>query len=167
MRVRPPGSTSSSKMFHDAEGSLVVNEESDRAPLESVRQLILEHVDSFEKLEILMLLGQDATRAWTVSDVRNRLNLPMSAARSALDELFVSNLLDARVGEERAFRYAPRSQQLANAVNDLASAYEQDPLAVTSFMAKTSLERLRSTATRAFADALRLQAPSERGPKSR
>jgi hypothetical protein len=133
---------------------------------EDVRQLVLDHVESFEKLEILMLLREHPETGWTADSVSARLSLSSSSATAALRALHGSRLLDLRAGAEPVFRYAPALPKLARTVEGLAAVWEHDRLSVMKFMATSALERVRFSAVRAFADAFSLGGRNVKGKKN-
>jgi hypothetical protein len=141
---------------------------SGNSPLsDAVQELVREHVNSFEKLEILLLMRQNPLTRWTFETISTRFNLPSSVVDTALKELVASDLLEAvGSGIDRVFRYAPRSQQLSDAVDELASSHQIDRLALTRFLATSSMQRMRSSLVKAFADAFRVRGPKGKGPRN-
>jgi hypothetical protein len=139
---------------------------SGNSPLsDAVQALVCEHVNSFEKLEILLLMRQDPLMQWTFETVSTRLNLPSSVATTALEELAATDLLEAGgSGNDRVFRYVPRSQQMSHAVDELATTYQVDRLALMRLLATSSVQRMRSSLVKAFADAFRVRGPKGKGP---
>jgi hypothetical protein len=56
-----------------------------------VQELVREQVNSFEKLEILLLMRQNPVTPWTVETISARFGLPSSVADTALEELVTSD----------------------------------------------------------------------------
>jgi hypothetical protein len=118
-----------------------------------VQRFLLTHIDSIEKLEVLLLLRGHAGRSWTGAAVAQELRIAEESARGRLENLCSSGLLSCEVSD--AFRYAPISGNDAQAVDELATTYTQRRVSVISFIFSQPMDRIRS-----FADAFRIK----RGP---
>jgi hypothetical protein len=88
---------------------------------DAVRDLITNHIDSAQQVEILVLLGKDPERAWAPDAVARELRIA-SAACSAWLERFAS----ARLARPTAAGYRHR----AGRVDDLIRCYATRRLAV-------------------------------------
>jgi DNA-binding IclR family transcriptional regulator len=115
-----------------------------------VLALIDERVHGFEALEVLIRMNADE-REWRLDEISEKLGLDRDLARMAIDELIRSELV-TRDGNGN-YRYAPCSEPLRDAVRHLAESYSTARLDVMRVMAEKAVERLRSSAGRAFADA--------------
>lgn len=117
----------------------------------AVRALIARSIHSMAALELLLLLHRSPDTYWTASAAASSLEAPEEAIASALDSLLRQGLLvEAR--ETVAFRYAPRNEDDREAVDALASAYEQHRLPVFD-----AVYAARSGAIEAFAEAFRIR----------
>jgi hypothetical protein len=119
-----------------------------------VRKLLIEKIDSFEKLEVLALLCAERTLAFTQRTASARLRLSESLVQTALLDLCAAGILDKQ-GEE--YRYQPLTNGLSKQVEGLCTAYNEDRIAVLNVLTKGALERIRGSAANAFADAFRLR----------
>ena len=121
---------------------------------EAVKALLREHVTSFEKLELLMILSGEPQQAWTAASLSSRLHVSEELVVEALDALQRSRLVGSTVeGEQRTVRYAPASTELAHAARELARIFPDQRAAIIGFMSANAIERVRSGAIRTFADA--------------
>jgi hypothetical protein len=78
-------------------------------------------------------------------------------AAEALDRLCRGDLLAVRTdGDAVLFMYSPSDVGLDGAVTDLAQAYNENRLEVIKLMSANVIERVRTSAMRAFADAFLL-----------
>jgi hypothetical protein len=121
---------------------------------DDVKALLYDCIDSFEQLGILLLLHRKRGEAWAPAAIARELNLDADAARKALDHLCRRSLLDVRGdGAASLFNYAPGNPGVESAVGGLAEAYEENLLEVMQLMNKNAIERVRTSALTAFADA--------------
>ena len=121
------------------------------------RSLLFEHVSGYDELEALLLLHAAPARAWTVVEVAAALRIAALDAAAALGELSAHRLLATEnASAPERFRYAPADGALAAGVDRLAQAYAGQRLDVVKQMSANAIERLRSSAARAFADAFLL-----------
>jgi hypothetical protein len=123
-------------------------------------RLLLEKVDSFEKLEVLTLTCGTAT-AWTAGEAAKDLELPVELVQSALLDLAAASILDKAADR---FMYNPRTPELATDAAALAAAYRVDRIRVLNLVTSAALERIRSSAAHAFANAFRVR-PDKKDPK--
>jgi hypothetical protein len=118
---------------------------------DTLRALLREHLTSFEQLEIILLLRVPPVHDWTVSAMSDQLRMPRELAEAALAGLVSGGLV--RCDPTGAhFRFAPATPALAQAVEDLATAYADRSAAVLSEMSINAIARIRSGPMRAFAD---------------
>jgi hypothetical protein len=119
-----------------------------------VLALLRERVESFEQLEVLLLVRRRRDTSWTADGVATQLRIDPRVAEESLDQLCRSNLVDVTVGGQALhFRYDPGNAELEAAVDDLARAYADDTLAVMKTMNANAVERVRTSAMRTFANA--------------
>ena len=114
-----------------------------------VQRFISTHIDSIEKLEVLLLLRGQSGRTWTGAAVAQELRIAEESARHRLEDLCGRGLLSC---EGDAFSYAPGGGADAQAIDELATTYAQRRVSVISFIFSRPTDRLKS-----FADAFRLK----------
>jgi hypothetical protein len=121
---------------------------------EAVKALLREHVTSFEKLELLLLLSGEPQQAWTIASLSSRVRVLEDLIVEALDALQRSRLVTSAVEcGQRVARYAPATAELANAARELFRIFPEQRAAIIVFMNANAIERVRSGAIRTFADA--------------
>jgi hypothetical protein len=121
---------------------------------EDVKALLRDRIESFEQLEILLLLRRMHGDTLAPNAVERELNLGSIDVAKALEDLCRGNLIEVRAGGEAPlFIYGPGTPRLEAAVNDLAKAYDDNRLEVMKLMNRYAIERVRTSAMRAFADA--------------
>lgn len=119
---------------------------------DDVCRLLLEEIEGYEQLEILLLLRERALEDWSRERIGERLGIDAASVAGALAHLVARRLLEARPGP--AFRYGPRTPALSDAVGKLAEAYaDERRLQVMRVMNASAMQRLRHGAARVFADA--------------
>jgi len=114
-----------------------------------------ERVSSYEELQTLLFALREQT-PWSLEDAARRLRLGEPSLAEAVEDLVSEGFLAATVDEEsgvRRFVYRPAEPELAELCERLAVAIERDPLHVFDVMNKHALERMRTSAARAFAGA--------------
>jgi hypothetical protein len=108
-------------------------------------------IESIEQVEILMLL-RGAQRPRTVREVSDALRLPSPNARRDLDILAARGLLQVLVGDELAYGYGPKSDDLGRYCDLLAEHYVTTRQAVFGYVATNSRLSMKR-----FADAFKLR----------
>ena len=116
-----------------------------------------EHIEEYEHLELLLLLFRDQERTWSADEAAERLALSPRVVSEALAHLRSRGLVAGAAGPTPGFRFHAVGQSTSAAVRELATAYEQSRLSIIRQMNANALERLRTSAIRAFADAFRLR----------
>jgi hypothetical protein len=128
---------------------------SDAALPPRVQRFLETHIDSIEKLEVLLLLRNHPARMWTASAVAQELRITEMSAAGRLEDLCSRALLGCEGGTPPTYRFAPAASDDSQAVTELASTYAQRRVSVISFIFSKPTDRLKS-----FANAFRLK----RGP---
>jgi predicted ArsR family transcriptional regulator len=90
-------------------------------------------------------------RMRTARDIAAELGIPVPAARHDVESLAVRGLLEVKVGEEIAYRYKPKTDDLAKYSDQLARYYITARHAVLGFVAAESRRSIKR-----FSDAFRL-----------
>jgi hypothetical protein len=117
-----------------------------------VRRLVNGSLATVSHLEVLLLLRQLAPDAVTAEGMARRVGLQPPALERTMFELMAHGLLVAARGMPIAYRYGPRTPELAGTVGRLADLYEKERLKVTGLILDREHESLRL-----FADAFRLR----------
>lgn len=119
-----------------------------------IRDFLLQYVETYEQLEVLLLLCRQRDRSWTPEAVGERLRISTLVAAKALDDLCRSRLLDQlKVGRQTTYTFRPASTRLGATVEALVREYDDSPLNIIHLMNSNALDRVRSAAARTFADA--------------
>jgi len=116
-----------------------------------VQRFISTHIDSIEKLEVLLLLRARADRDWNARDVSQELRITEASANARLEDLKARRLLVA-AGNPPTYRYNPASSDDAQDVAQLQETYSTRRVSVISFIFSKPLDKVRG-----FADAFRLK----------
>lgn len=124
---------------------------SDASLATAVRELLREHIDSYEKLDALLLLRRQQ-EPLALNGIANALELSRRSAREVISQLIASGLVIEDPPD--CFEYRPRFAGLRDAVEGLARIYEEEPLQVVQWMSRNAFDRLRRSAAGAFAEAL-------------
>jgi hypothetical protein len=120
-----------------------------------VRALIAEHIDSVAQLEALLLMqaAGPGSGDWDAEALGRELRINRDWAASQLQHLCAHGLLDCDSPPAGTrFRYAPKTPELAAAVEGLARAYAERRVSVIGLIFSKPIDKIRS-----FADAFRLR----------
>jgi hypothetical protein len=128
--------------------------------LDDLQRFLLEHVISYEELDILLLLVRGAADAWSAKSVAEALGAGTGDCRIALESLVARGLL-ATAGDPAIFRYSPMTADVARRVDMLERTYREQRALVAMMMSSNALERVRTSAIRTFAEAFRLKGPKK------
>jgi hypothetical protein len=121
---------------------------------DKTRTLLRDFITSFEMLEIFLLLHANAGHVWSVAEVTARVHIGDDLVVRALQSLSARHLiLGSPPLAPGRFQYAPGNRDLADASDELARDFSERRAAVLSTMSTNAIERLRSGALNAFADA--------------
>lgn len=121
---------------------------------EAVQALLREHVTSFEALAVLLLLRADPNARPTIEAIASQIPMPLDLTVGVIHSLRESALVACKPDAQQMFcHYAPGNPQLARATDALAHTFEEQRVAVISFMNANAIERVRSGALRTFSDA--------------
>jgi hypothetical protein len=92
------------------------------------------HIDSIEKLEVLLLLRTRVEREWTASETALELRITEASAAVRLEDLTASTLLVSDRGAPARYRYSPSSTEDVRSVAELAMAYAERRVSVITFV---------------------------------
>jgi predicted ArsR family transcriptional regulator len=125
---------------------------SDAAIPPRVQRFISTHIDSIEKLEVLLLMRARADREWTARDVSQELRITEASAAARLEDLTSRRLLAVKEDAPPSYRFSPASGEDAQDVSALQETYSTRRVSVISFIFSKPLDKVRG-----FADAFRLK----------
>ncbi|AKQ69374.1 hypothetical protein A176_006286 [Myxococcus hansupus] len=111
-----------------------------------VQRFISTHIDSLEKLEVLLLLRARADREWTASAVSLELRITDTSATSRLEDLTQRRMLVSDGGSPPSYRYSPASSEDVQAVTELAAVYSVKRVSIISFIFSRPLDKVRGFA---------------------
>ncbi|MGH7286031.1 MAG: hypothetical protein ACRELY_31305 [Polyangiaceae bacterium] len=121
---------------------------------ERVRSLLGDRIESYEGLELLLLLRKKRDGWSSETVLAETLGLSGSTVREELELLNGRELVELRhEGSNHDYRYAPRTPELDEAVQALVTIYDEDRLAIVQIMNANAIGRVRTFAARTFADA--------------
>jgi len=112
-----------------------------------IRAFLLDYVHTYEQLETLLLLHGHGDQGWTPAAVSDALKISVDSAAEALEELKTRRLLDSGPSMYRLASHA------RGVVHSIARLYEENRLLVVRSMNANAIERVRTGALRAFAEA--------------
>ncbi len=124
----------------------------DELPQE-VRSLLYDRVDSFEQLDVLVLLHADPRTPWTPRRTASRLGLESSTAAGALEALARRGLLEVEKTSPPSYRFHPVDEATRSAVESLVGLLGARRHVVATLIGSYAMKRVRDSASRAFADA--------------
>ncbi len=116
-----------------------------------VRELLEKRVDSFEKLELVLLLHHARERTMAVPALADKLRLSREVARRLVVELRAASLVDFTYGG--MVQLLPSSQLDQVVLDEVIRAYGDDPIQIMRLLSEIALNRIRTLASHAFADA--------------
>lgn len=131
---------------------------SDAAIPPRVQRFISTHIDSIEKLEVLLLMRARAEREWNARDVSMELRITEASAAARLQDLTARRLLVEHPSSPLSYRYHPASSEDEQAVGELQETYNTRRVSVISFIFSKPLDKVRG-----FADAFRLKRDKDDG----
>ena len=117
----------------------------------AVRALLAERIDSVPELEAVLLLREDPTRGWTAEQAGTRLYVSTTVADYILATLAERGFFSPT---DDTYRYLPATPEIADAVDQLATAYRRHLVAVTQIIHSKPSRNVRD-----FANAFRLRKP--------
>jgi len=125
---------------------------------QDVRALLHEHIESYEQLEVLLLLRRERYEEWTVAGLAARLHVDAELVASALARLESAGLAATTPASPAPrFAYRPKSSGLDAAAGRLDREYAERPIRIIQLMSANAIERLRTAALHTFADAFVLK----------
>jgi hypothetical protein len=127
-----------------------------------VQALLYDHIESYEQLEILLLLRLEAAESWSEEHISSRLNISPTLTAAALSALRLSGVVKLR-GEWPRYEYAADTPAIDDAVNMLVAIHSTHRFEIIKLMSANAIRRMRTGALRAFADAFVLRKDKDDG----
>ena len=125
---------------------------------QNVRTLLRERITSFELLEVLMFLHARPGEYWSATMLAGPVRLSEEEVHATLESLQAQQLAEmSPMQASGGYRYAPHDAALASAVDELVQNLGERRAAILSLMSTNAIERVRSAASSAFADAFLLK----------
>ena len=124
---------------------------SESTSLDEARQFLVEHVATYDELEVLLCLLRRRDEELQPSHLASDVGIPEATCLLTLEKLLDRGLA-GRSTDGKAFRFAPATETLARGALALDRAYHSSPVNVIRAMSENAVQRLRSSAARAFPD---------------
>jgi DNA-binding IclR family transcriptional regulator len=122
----------------------------------SVQLLLRERIQSIAQLEVLLSLRAAPATIHCVAELAKELYTPESMTASLLEGLRTRGLAERVEGAPSGYRYAPKTAELARAVDELAQLYQQRRVTIINLIYSNPVKTLQD-----FADAFRIRPPEE------
>ncbi|HEX5461675.1 MAG TPA: hypothetical protein VFX20_17060 [Steroidobacteraceae bacterium] len=130
---------------------------------DEVRAFLRDYIDSFESLEVLLLLRRERA-AWTAEQLCTRLETHASLIDDALVPLVRAHLVQTTDQDLLTlYAYADEDPGRDVIVASLDRTYRDEPIQIMQVMSTHAIERLRTRTIRAFADAFVVRRGKGRG----
>lgn len=124
---------------------------------DEVRHLIVNHIPSVERLEILLLLSDGRKHAWTVQEIEEQIRSTADSVAQNIEALVASALCVAATRNPLTVRYQPVTEALDGAVTELALVYRTRRVAVIEMIYSD-----RKSGAHSFSDAFKFKKPDDR-----
>ena len=115
-----------------------------------LQTFLLQHIETYEQLEVLLLLQKHSSAGWHVRGIAEKLRLSENAVRDALDALQERGLTKGGLEPGTRAEYAGGREQVDNVVAELADTYATRTLEVMRAMTANAIARLRANAAGTF-----------------
>jgi hypothetical protein len=122
-----------------------------------LRRLLEAPLDTFEKLEICMVLWTATARTQSPRELAARIQLPLDLVERALEDLVAAKYVELAGGLARLTVPAA----LVPDVQALVELYATDRILIVRTLSELAMDRVRGMAARAFADAFLIRKKSE------
>jgi hypothetical protein len=117
---------------------------------EELLDFIARHIESVEKLEILLLLVRQPERFWSARDIFQQIQSSPASVEHRLDELHRAGLLEKEAAG--SFRFQPVSAESRKRALSLQEAYDNRRIKVIE-----AIYHPRNDELRKFSDAFRMR----------
>jgi hypothetical protein len=119
-----------------------------------LQRFIARHIDSVEKLEILLLFFREPLRIWPPSDVFHQIQSNAASVNQKIDQLFADGFLYKET--DGGFRFQPKSAAMQAQVAALDETYRYRRIKLIEAIFSQTTEELR-----AFSNAFKLRKENE------
>lgn len=119
---------------------------------QNVSQFIVDHINSVEQLETLLLLHAEPAREWTAEQIAKELRTSTDAARLRLTELKRIPCVEEISSAPPKYRFATSNAALCPIVDAVARQYKDRRVSIISLIYTKPANELR-----AFSDAFRIK----------
>jgi hypothetical protein len=131
---------------------------------EDVRRFLLEHIESYEQLEVLIHLRKQPDRSSSSEAIASASSIPLAAVEAALEDLREAGLAEVSSrGAAPEWRYVALQPDVDATIVRLSQAYEENAIDIVKLMNANAIERVRTSAIRAFANAFIVGRSKKRG----
>lgn len=117
----------------------------DRIP-EEVQRFLVDHIDSIAELEAVLILREHRDQSWPCGLVADRIYSSEEVTGGLLVKLANRGFLTADGTTPGSFRYAPRNQEMARLLDQLAEVYAKYLVPVTDLVHKKSRRNIQGIA---------------------
>ena len=124
---------------------------------DDVRELLRKHIETYEQLEVLLLLRREGGGAWTPINIATRLNMPAALVDGALVSLQASGLVERRSAQPEHQFACSMDQAINETLDRLEHCYLDRPTKIIELMSTNAIERVRTSALRTFTEAFVLR----------
>ena len=122
-------------------------------PVDNLQPFIAENISSVAQLEVLLLLKEHPEQWWNADEVARALYAGATLIADELAGWQSRGLLETSPDKPGAYRFAPRTPELAAVVEALQEAYKNRRVSViTAIYSKPVDKKIRT-----FADAFRIR----------
>jgi DNA-binding MarR family transcriptional regulator len=131
---------------------------------EDVLALLRTRLETYEQIEVLQLLHSEPRGDWSPSRLSEHLHIDVPLVETAVNALQSGGLIqcsDPEAGRHSA--YSPGHPTLKAAAERLLQEYRERPARIMQLISSYAIERVRTAAARAFADAFILKKGLDRG----
>lgn len=131
---------------------------------EDVRILLRTRIETYEQIEILRILQRNPERQWSDAELGEQTHVALSLVETAIESLRSAGLVQRSpaAGGERS-QYSPVTPEIRSSAEKLLMEYQERPLRIIQLITAHAIERVRTAALRAFADAFVLKKDGDRG----
>jgi hypothetical protein len=126
-------------------------------------ELLVEHVNTLEKLELLVAVMSAPQTTWSLEAVCHAIRISPSEVRPHLDKLRACGLFRLVPGRPYRLRYEPQTRDLADAAAAILATYQHDRVALLRVLRTIDLMRARRAPAEELASAFVVRKLVEEG----
>jgi hypothetical protein len=123
----------------------------------TIMQFIEQHVRSVEHLEIILLLGRNPDRAFSVEDVYQEIMSTRDSVHGWLDEMVANHLAVCNEGVGPTYQFASANTVQLETVQKIGTFYKSYPVRVIEAIYRP--RKPQTDPAQDFADAFRIRKP--------